>query len=85
MVRVGPLCQAALKRESLIESSCPLGLGITNKSLVSSVSLSLAVTLSSVKRVTHDFLVSSAGRAGGYFSDGRFFNCDYEEDNSGQS
>jgi hypothetical protein len=28
MVRVGPLCHAALNRESLIESSCPLGFGI---------------------------------------------------------
>jgi hypothetical protein len=28
MVRVGPLCHAALNRESLIESSYPLGFGI---------------------------------------------------------
>ncbi len=28
MVRVEPLCQAALNRESLIKSSCPLGFGI---------------------------------------------------------
>ncbi|MEG4208051.1 hypothetical protein QUA20_29555 [Microcoleus sp. Pol7_A1] len=38
---------------------------------MSSVSISLAVMFSSVKRVTQGFLVSSAGRAGGYFSDGR--------------
>jgi hypothetical protein len=42
-------------------------------------------SLDSVKRMTHEFLVSSAGRAGGYFSDDQFFDCDYEEDSGGQS
>src|SRR4028119_741455 len=70
MVRVGPLCQAALNRESLIESSCPLGFGITSKSRVSSVSFTLTITPSSFKRVTQSFCCYQQLGSGGYFSDG---------------